>query len=90
MLLLANLLEDCLQACLHGVQNLLNHTCVKIDSRCMLYLGHGRAPEIIEEQVADRCRGPQVLVVEDGRDVIKHEAAREAVPVASHHQSSQK
>lgn len=62
----------------------------KVDCGCLLYLGHGRAPEIIEEQVADRSRGPQVLVVEDGRDVVKHEAAREAVPVASHHQSSQK
>ena len=53
-------------------------------------LGHGRPPEVIEEQVEEGRRRPQVLVVEDRRDVVKHEAARQAVPVAAHHQSSQK
>lgn len=85
MLLLAYLQKHC-----RGYKTYQITPVWKQTAGARFYLGHGRAPEIIEEQVADRRRRPQVLVVEDGRDVIKHEAAREAVPVAPHHQSSQK
>lgn len=30
------------------------------------HLSHGRAPEVIEEEVAERGSRPQVLVVQDG------------------------
>lgn len=54
------------------------------------YLSHRSAPEVIEEEVSERGRGPQVFVVEDGRNVIKHEPTGQTVPVTPHHQPSQK
>lgn len=45
------------------------------------YLGHERAPEIIEEEVGDGRVRPQVLVVFDGRDVVEDETALQRIPV---------
>ena len=46
-----------------------------------LLLVHGRAPEVIEEQVAPRHVSPQVLIVSDGSDVIEDEIAVQRIPV---------
>ena len=56
----------------------------------LVYLSHRGPPEVIEEQVVKRGCGPQVLIVKDCGDIIKHKATCQAVPVAPHHQSSQK
>lgn len=54
------------------------------------YLWHGCPPEVIEEEVLQWCGGTKVFVIQDSRDIIEHEATEQAVPVAAHHQSSQK
>lgn len=56
----------------------------------MYYLGHRCAPEVIEEEVLQRCGGTKVFVIQDSRDIIEHKTTEQAVPVAAHHQSSQK
>ncbi len=50
---------------------------------------HGRAPEVVEEEVEQRRGGAQVPVVAHGGDVVEHEAAAEAVPVAQPAQGDQ-
>lgn len=55
-----------------------------------LHLWHGCAPEVIEEEVLQRRCGTKVFVIQDGRDIIEHETTEQAVPVTSHHQSSEK
>lgn len=46
----------------------------------MSYLGHERAPEVIEEEVGDRRVRSNVFVVFDGRYVVEHETALRRVP----------
>lgn len=45
------------------------------------YLGHECAPKVVEEQVGERRVRSQILVVLDGRDVVKDESALQGVPV---------
>ena len=47
-------------------------------------LGHGRAPEVVLEELRPWHVRPEVLVLLDGSHVVKNEVAAERVPVEAH------
>lgn len=48
------------------------HNPIKRALNCSHYLSHRCSPKVIKKKVVKRGCGPEVLVVQDGRDIIKH------------------
>ena len=42
---------------------------------------HGCAPKVIPEQISDGCLGAEVLILHDGRHVVKDEATVQGIVV---------